>query len=41
MGFYPAIAAALVLPGLLLLTLTTALGVAFWLSALNARYRDV
>lgn len=29
------------LPGLLLLALVTSLGVGFWLSALNAQYRDV
>lgn len=31
----------LVVPGLLLLALITALGVGFWLSALNVRFRDV
>lgn len=33
--------AALLLPGLLLLAVLTALGVGLWLSALNALYRDV
>src|SRR5574337_951122 len=33
--------AALLLPGLLLLAVLTALGVGLWLSALNAVYRDV
>jgi len=39
-GFYPT-AAIVFLPGLLLLALTTALGVGLWLSALNVKYRDV
>ncbi len=34
-------ASALLLPGLLLLAVLTALGVGLWLSALNAMYRDV
>jgi lipopolysaccharide transport system permease protein len=34
-------AAALLLPGFLLLAIVTALGVGLWLSALNAIYRDV
>ncbi|HEX9879430.1 MAG TPA: ABC transporter permease [Candidatus Binatia bacterium] len=34
-------AAAFALPLLILLTMMTALGVAFWLSALDAQYRDV
>ena len=39
-GIFPT-RAALLLPGLLLLALLTALGVGLWLSALNAIYRDV
>jgi lipopolysaccharide transport system permease protein len=39
-GFHPT-AAIVFLPGLLLLALTTALGVGLWLSALNVKYRDV
>ena len=39
-GIYPS-AAIVFLPGLLLLALTTALGVGLWLSALNVKYRDV
>ncbi len=39
-GFYPT-AAIVVLPGLLLLALVSALGVGLWLSALNVKYRDV
>jgi len=39
-GLYPT-AAIVFLPGLLLLALTTALGVGLWLSALNVKYRDV
>ena len=34
-------AAVLMLPALLVLALTTALGVGLWLAALNVRYRDV
>ena len=43
MLFYgiPPTAAALLLPGFLLLAMLTALGVGLWLSALNAIYRDV
>lgn len=37
---YPS-GAIVFLPGLLLLALTTALGVGLWLSALNVKYRDV
>jgi lipopolysaccharide transport system permease protein len=39
-GLYPTVAIVF-LPGLLLLALTTALGVGLWLSALNVKYRDV
>ena len=39
-GLYPS-GAIVFLPGLLLLALTTALGVGLWLSALNVKYRDV
>ena len=39
-GLYPT-SAIVFLPGLLLLALTTALGVGLWLSALNVKYRDV
>lgn len=39
-GVFPGLA-VLWLPGLLLLALTTALGVGLWLSALNVEYRDV
>lgn len=39
-GVFPGMA-VLWLPGLLLLALTTALGVGLWLSALNVEYRDV
>jgi lipopolysaccharide transport system permease protein len=44
MGWYgiaPRWAAVGVVPALVLLTLVTALGVGFWLSALNVAYRDV
>jgi lipopolysaccharide transport system permease protein len=34
-------AAVVLLPGLILLAMVTALGFAFWFSALNVRYRDV
>ena len=39
-GLYPT-GAIVLLPGLVLLALTTALGVGLWLSALNVKYRDV
>lgn len=39
-NLYPT-SAIIFLPGLLLLALTTALGVGLWLSALNVKYRDV
>jgi lipopolysaccharide transport system permease protein len=39
-GYLPG-ARALILPGLLLLALVTALGAGLWLSALNVQYRDV
>ncbi len=40
-GYYPRPIAIAVLPALLLLALTTALGVGLWLSALSVAYRDV
>jgi lipopolysaccharide transport system permease protein len=40
-GLSPRPLAVLVIPGLLLLALVTALGIGFWLSALNVSYRDV
>jgi lipopolysaccharide transport system permease protein len=39
-GLFPT-RAVVFLPGLILLALTTALGVGLWLSALNVKYRDV
>jgi lipopolysaccharide transport system permease protein len=40
-GIYPRPVAIVVLPALLLLALTTSLGVGLWFSALNVAYRDV
>ncbi len=40
-GRYPHLIALAVVPALLLLTLITAVGAGFWLSALAVRYRDV
>lgn len=40
-GIAPQPVAIVVLPALILLALTTALGVGLWLSALNVKYRDV
>jgi lipopolysaccharide transport system permease protein len=40
-GLSPRPIAVVVVPGLLLLALVTALGIGFWLSALNVSYRDV
>lgn len=40
-GRYPHLIAIAVVPGLILLTIVTALGVGLWLSALAVRFRDV
>lgn len=40
-GVAPRVAAVVVVPALILLALTTALGAGLWLSALNVSYRDV
>ena len=40
-GRYPHLIAIAIVPGLILLTIITALGVGLWLSALAVRFRDV